>query len=128
MTRAVLEGVALGLLDSMQLIRAAGLGEIRQVRISGGGAKSPFWRKILADVMETELVVVNTTEGAAYGAALLAGVGAGYWRDTQEACNQTVKVLELTSPDEEASAGYREAHQLYRALYPALKPTFTALT
>src|SRR5215217_540501 len=68
MTRAVLEGVAFGLRDSMELIRNAGLGEIRQVRISGGGARSPLWRHILADVMDTELVTVNTTEGAAYGA------------------------------------------------------------
>jgi xylulokinase len=79
MTRAVLEGVAFGLRDSMELVRKAGLGEVRQVRVSGGGARSPLWRQILADVLETELVTVNTTEGAAYGAALLAGGGDGTW-------------------------------------------------
>ncbi len=77
MTRAVLEGVAFGLRDNMELVRRAGLGQIREVRVSGGGARSPLWRQILADVMDAELVTVNTTEGAAFGAALLAGVGAG---------------------------------------------------
>ena len=64
LTRAVLEGVAFGLKDCFELIKAAGLGEIRQVRVSGGGAKSPLWRQILADVLDTELVMVNTSEGA----------------------------------------------------------------
>ena len=77
MTRAVLEGVAFGLRDSMELVKSAGLGNIRQVRLSGGGAKSPIWRQILADVLGQDLVTVNTTEGGAFGAALLAGVGAG---------------------------------------------------
>ncbi len=86
MSRAVLEGVAFGLRDSMELIRQAGLGAIEQVRVSGGGAKSPLWRQILADVMDVELVRVNTTEGAAFGAALLAGVGDGHWKSIQEGC------------------------------------------
>ena len=77
MTRAVLEGVAFGLRDSFSLMQGAGLGVIRPVRVSGGGARSPLWRQILADVLGSELATVNSTEGAAYGAALLAGVGAG---------------------------------------------------
>ena len=76
LTRAVLEGVSFGLKDSFSLIQQAGLGEIRQVRASGGGTKGALWRQILASVLEAELVTVNTTEGAAFGAALLAGVGA----------------------------------------------------
>jgi xylulokinase len=74
MTRAVLEGVAFGLRDSFELMKEAGLANIDQVRISGGGGKSPLWRQILADVCNAEIVTVNTAEGAAYGAALLAYV------------------------------------------------------
>ena len=79
MTRAILEGVAFGLKDSFELIKHSGLGEIRQVRISGGGAKSLLWREILASVFEIPLVTVDALEGAAYGAALLAAVGAKGW-------------------------------------------------
>ena len=86
LTRALLEGVAFGLKDSFSLIQAAGLSDIRQVRASGGGTKSALWRQILADVLGVELVTVNTTEGAAFGAALLAGVGAGNWADVPAAC------------------------------------------
>ncbi len=76
MTRALLEGVAFGLKDSFNLIQNSGLNTITQVRASGGGIKSHLWQQILASVLEAELVTVNTTEGAAYGAALLAGVAA----------------------------------------------------
>jgi xylulokinase len=124
MTRSVLEGVAFGLRDSMELILAAGLGEIKQVRVSGGGAKSALWRQILTDVMGTELVTVNTTEGAAYGAALLAGVGAGTWRTVEESCQATVKTIDSTQPQPEIVKQYEQAYRLYRELYPALKPTF----
>lgn len=127
MTRAVLEGVAFGLRDSMELVKGAGLGEIRQIRVSGGGAKSLLWRQILADVMDSELVTVNTTEGAAYGAALLASVGAGTWPSVPEACAATVKVLESTHPQADHAAAYETLYPLYRALYPALKPTFDAV-
>ena len=71
--------------DSFELMKSAGLAEITQVRVSGGGAKSPLWRQILADVLNAELVTINTTEGAAYGAALLAGVGAGVYGSVAEA-------------------------------------------
>ncbi|MEW5873234.1 MAG: xylulokinase [Chloroflexota bacterium] len=126
MTRAVLEGVAFGLRDSMELIRSAGLGQISQVRLSGGGAKSPLWRQILADVMQSELVTVNTTEGAAFGAALLAGVGAGVWSSVAESCEACVQVTQHVAPDPASSALYQAAYPQYRALYPALKPIFHA--
>ena len=124
MTRSVLEGVALGLKDSFTLIQNAGLGEIRQVRASGGGTRSALWRQILASVLEAELVTVNTTEGAAFGAALLAGVGAGLWSDVPSACTAVVKITGATGPDLAQSNVYHEAYPLYRALYPALKPSF----
>jgi len=128
LTRSVLEGVAFGLRDSMELIRSAGLGEIRQVRLSGGGARSPLWRQILADVMATEMVTVNTTEGAAYGAALLAGVGAGAWGSVPEACQAVIHAVDRVSPDAQAAGLYARLYDEYRALYPALKPSFEALS
>jgi xylulokinase len=124
LTRAVLEGVAFGLKDSFELLREAGLQEIRQVRASGGGAKGALWRQILADVLETELVTVNTSEGAAYGAALLAGVGAGIWADVPAACSACVKITGATRQDGDRVEAYRAAYPIYRDLYPALKPTF----
>jgi xylulokinase len=124
MTRAVLEGVAYGLKDSFTLIQNAGLGEITQVRASGGGTQSALWRQIMASVLGTELVTVNTSEGAAFGAALLAGVGAGVWKDVPEACEATVKTTSTTKPDPEQMDVYTKGYRLYRRLYPALKETF----
>jgi xylulokinase len=121
LTRAVLEGVAFGLRDSFELVNSAGLTGIYQVRTSGGGAKSVLWRQILANVLNTELVMVNTTEGAAYGAALLAGVGAGIWPDVDSACRATVRLIGSTVPQPEAVSAYALGHALYRQLYPALK-------
>ena len=127
LTRAVLEGVAFGLRDGFRLILEAGLGEIEQVRVSGGGAKSQIWRQILADVLGYELVTVNTTEGAAYGAAILAGVGVGAWESVPAACAATVKVVDATEPQPAQVERYAELYPLYRQLYPALKPTFEAV-
>jgi xylulokinase len=127
LTRAVLEGVAFGLRDSLALIRSAGLQQIDQVRVSGGGAQSPLWRQILADVLGVELVTVNTSEGAAYGAALLAGVGAGLWPDVDTACQATIRQTGTTDPDQAAMASYDQAYGLYRQLYPALRPAFHRL-
>ena len=127
LTRAVLEGVAYGLRDSFELIKTAGKVQVRQVRVSGGGAKSALWRQILADVFDAELVTVNTTEGAAFGAALLAGVGAGAWRDVPEACKAVIRLTGSTQPQAEAVAQYEAYYQNYDQLYPALKPIFHAL-
>ncbi len=127
MTRAVLEGVAFGLRDSFELIKTASGAGINQVRVSGGGAKSPLWRQILADVMDAELVTVNTTEGAAFGAALLAGVGAGVWPDVETACRRTIQVTGATQPQPAAVAAYTRWYAVYRGLYPALKATFAAM-
>jgi xylulokinase len=124
MTRALLEGVAFGLKDSFTLIQNAGLGTITQVRASGGGTKGALWRQILASVLEAELVTVNTTEGAAYGAALLAGVGTGAWPDVQSACKACIKITGSTLPDLSQVDIYRKAYSLYQELYPALKNSF----
>ena len=127
MTRAVLEGVAFGLRDCFALIKGAGLGAIEQVRISGGGAKSLLWRQILADVLGAEMITINTTEGAAYGAALLAGVGEGAWPDVETACSQTIKIVGRVEPDRAQEEIYRQTYEQYQSLYPALKPVFEGL-
>jgi len=121
LTRAVLEGVAFGLRDSFELIKSAGLAEIRQVRASGGGAKSALWLSILADVLGVELVTVNTTEGAAYAAALLAAVGAGVWADVASACRESIHVTGVTAPRPDEVDRYERHYAIYRDLYPALK-------
>lgn len=123
-TRAVLEGVAFGLKDSFELMKSSGLSEIRQVRVSGGGAKSPLWRQILADIFGCELVTVNTTEGAAYGAALLAAVGAGEYPSVEAACEAAVKVTGSTLPAPEQVKAYEKIYPLYRDLYPTLTSSF----
>lgn len=127
MTRALLEGVAFGLRDSFELIKSAGLSSIHQVRVSGGGARSALWRQILASVFNAELVTVNTTEGAAYGAALLAGVGTGIWADVDSACQATVKQTGQTAPIPDLVEAYDRGYALYRELYPALKDISHAL-
>ena len=127
MTRAVLEGVSFGLKDSFTLIQNAGLGAITQVRASGGGTKSALWRQILASVLDAELVTVNTTEGAAYGAAILAGVGAGAWKDVASACQTCIKITGSTQPDASQADAYRQAYSLYQDLYPSLKSSFSRM-
>ena len=127
MTRAVLEGVAFGLKDSFNLIRDAGLENVSQVRASGGGTKGALWRQILADVLESELVSVNTAEGGAFGAALLAGVGRGAWPDVVTACHESIQITGKTDPNPDTFEVYRHAYQVYRELYPLLKNTFTQL-
>ena len=126
LTRAVLEGVSFGLRDSFELLKEAGVDKISQVRVTGGGARSPLWRQILADVFGAEIVTVNTLEGAAYGAALLAAAGAGAFFSVEAACEATIQVTSTTEPGEN-QAVYAERYPLYRALYPALKPTFEAV-
>jgi xylulokinase len=125
LTRAVLEGVTFGLRDSLSLMRGLGIAP-RQVRASGGGARSQLWRQIMADVFGTEITTVTCEEGAAYGAALLAGVGAGVYRDAAEACDRTVAVKESCHPGPD-SVRYENLYPRYRALYAALEGEFDEL-
>jgi xylulokinase len=125
LTRAVLEGVSFGLRDSLELMRNVGM-PIRQVRVSGGGARSELWRQILADVFDTEIVTLNVTQGAAYGAALLAGVGVGIYRNVPTACEQAVGLTGTTTPGR-ARAVYATYYPQYRALYRALADRFAAM-
>jgi xylulokinase len=125
LTRAVLEGVAFGLRDGMDQMTAIGLASPEQIRASGGGMASAVWRQILADVLRAEIATVATGEGAAFGAALLAAVGAGWFPDVAAAADRLVRVTPVAEPGSNASA-YAEALGTYRTLYPALAPIFHA--
>jgi xylulokinase len=127
MTRAVLEGVAFGLRDNFELIQEMGL-PIDEIRLSGGGAQSSIWQQILADIFSTRLVTVNTTEGASYGAALLAGVGAKIWPDVETACSATITLTDQISPQSSIDDRYTSAYRQYRSLYPTLKQAFAELS
>jgi len=124
LTRAVLEGVAFGLRDSLGLLQGMGLADHTQARVSGGGSRSALWRRIVADVLATPVASMETSEGAAFGAAVLASVGAGWHATVGEAVAAAVRVASVVEVDE--ADAYEEAYDRYRALYPALAPTFHA--
>ena len=123
LARAVLEGVAFGLRDGLDLMLDAGMPRPAQIRASGGGLASPVWRQILADVLDAELVTTSTTEGAAFGAAILASVGAGWSPDVPTAVAEIVRSTPAAAPGA-GRRGYAAAHAAYRELYPALAPSF----
>lgn len=124
LARAVMEGVAFGLRDSLEILRDMNI-SIGNVRASGGGARSKFWRQIQADIFNTPLSVMAADEGPAQGAALLAGVGAGLYQNVEEACSTVIKVTGTTIPDPAEVANYNRYYEVYRALYPALQPQFS---
>jgi len=124
--RSVLEGVAFGLRDSFELMKSAGLKGIDHVRITGGGAKNPLWLQIIADVLNTKIFTVDSEEGAAFGAALLAATGAGVYTSVEDACRETVHRLDEVKPSADAAL-YENLYASYRGLYPALKGTFHGL-
>ena len=121
MARAVLEGVAFGLRDCFELIVKSGTGPVEQVRASGGGARSQLWLQILASVLGVPVFPIVASEGAAYGACLLAGVGAGAWPSVDDAV-RLVRMAPPVVPDLNDAAIYNELYLRYRALYPALRP------
>ena len=127
MTRAVLEGVAFGMRDIFELMTSVGLGDIDQVRVTGGGARSDLWLQILSDVLGTELITVSTEEGAAYGTALLAATGTGHFESVESACEQVIRVEKQYSPGK-AMSTYEALYHIYRELYPALRPSFQRLS
>ncbi len=126
LTRAVLEGVAFGLKDSFTLIDQAGLPDRFEVRISGGGAKSAVWQQIIADALAAPLVSVNTTEGGAFGAAILASIAAGLFDDARSACAAMIQTGAQVEPGQD-QAVYAERYSVYQSLYPTLKDTFARL-
>lgn len=125
MTRSVLEGVCYSQKDCLDIIASLGCG-VERVRLSGGGAKSPFWKQLFADVFNKPVTVLETQEGSAYGAALLAMTGTGAFSNITEACQATVREVETVLPAVDANF-YQRAHPIYQAMYPALKDSFQAI-
>jgi xylulokinase len=125
LTRAVLEGVAFGLRDSLDLITELGREPPELGRISGGGARSDLWTSIIASVLELPLQRVQVDEGAAFGAAILAGVAAGTWPDVHAAVKATVKPGDTIEPTPDWVDTYNEQRTKYRNLYPAIKAALT---
>jgi len=121
LVRAVLEGVTYGLRDSLELLRSLGV-EVGVGRVSGGGARSELWLRIVASVLDLPLERTQVDEGAAYGAALLGGVAAGAFADAHEAVARCVRVAGRVEPDPDWRVVYAEGWQRFRELYPALRP------
>ena len=123
MTQAVLEGVAFGLRDSLEVARSLGI-KIERTKICGGGAKSPLWKKIIANVMNLKVDVIESEEGPGYGGAILAAVGCGEYTSVEEASAALVKVIDTVEPDPELVAKYAERYQEFRRIYPTVKELF----
>jgi len=121
--RAILEGVAFSLRDSFSIFSEMNV-PVKSVRLGGGGARSALWRQIQADVYGHEVEVVEAEEGAAYGAALLAGVGAGMWASVDEACASVVRVAKRVRPEAEAVATLNQNYAAYRRVYGATREIF----
>lgn len=124
--RAILEGVCYSQKDGNEII--AGLGaHPSDVRLSGGGAKSPFWHQLFADILDARVVTLATQEGSAYGAALLALVGTGEYSSATEVCNAAIHEVEVKTPNSDSVAAYARRYQVYKSLYPALKSAYEAI-
>ncbi|MGE3410244.1 MAG: xylulokinase [Pirellulales bacterium] len=126
LTRAIMEGVTYSMRDSLEIIRGLGV-PVRQIRASGGGSKSPLWRQIQADVFGEKVVTVNSQEGAAFGVALLAAVGAGTYKNVVEACTATIKPISQTAAKASAKRQHDAAFPIYQQLYQSLKKDFKAI-
>jgi xylulokinase len=126
MTRAVMEGVVLAMRDGLEIIRGLGV-EVADVRLVGGGARSPLWRRLQADVFGVPVRRMTTDEGPAYGAALLAGVAAGHHASPADALALVPARGEVTEPDPAAVARYDELHAIYGPLYRSLREGMRAL-
>lgn len=120
MTQAVLEGVAFGLRDSLEVERSQGI-EVQCSKICGGGAKSPLWQKIIANVMNLTLEIPKNEEGPRLGVAMLATVGCGEYASAAEACEKLVKTKAVIAPDPVLVEKYEERYQKFKKLYPAVK-------
>lgn len=123
MTQAVLEGVAFALRDSLEVARSLGI-KIERTKICGGGAKSPLWKKIIANVMNLKVDVLENEEGPAMGGAMLAAVGCGVYPDVETIGKKLAKVVDTVEPDKELAAKYEDKYQKFRRLYPAMKELF----
>lgn len=123
MTEAVLEGVTFALRDALEIARSFGV-KIERVRLNGGGAKSPLWCKIVANIMNVKVDKINSAEGPGFGAAILAAVGCGKYASVEEAADKLIKVVSTTEQDPALVEKYEKKYQIFRKIYPALKPIY----
>ncbi|MCC8066200.1 MAG: xylulokinase, partial [Clostridiales bacterium] len=123
MTQAVLEGVAFALRDSLEVAKTLGI-QIERTKICGGGAKSPLWKKIIANVLNLKVDVIESEEGPGLGGAMLAAVGCGEYASVEEAAAKIVRVIDTIEPDAELAAKYEERYAQFKQIYPACKPLF----
>ena len=124
--RAILEGVAFSLRDSFEIFRELKI-PAQSIRLGGGGARSELWRQIQADIYGMSVEIVEAEEGPAFGAALLAGVGAGVWTSVEDACDKSVRVARRVPPDVATANDMNLRYAVYRQLYPALRGIFHEL-
>ena len=123
MTQAVLEGVAFALRDSFEVAKSLGI-RIERTKICGGGAKSPLWKKMIANILNLKVDVIESEEGPALGGAMLAAVACGEFESVEAAAAKIVKIIDTVEPDEKLVARYEERYQQFREIYPACKPIF----
>ncbi len=124
--RAVIEGVSYSQRDCLDIIEQLGV-PVESVRVSGGGARSAFWRQLLADIFDKKVVTLETQEGSAYGAALLSLAGTGEYGSVPEVCRAAIRAVDSIAPRPAETNLYAKAHKIYQSLYPALKPAFGAI-
>lgn len=127
MTQAVLEGVIFALRDSLEVARSLGI-KIERTKICGGGAKSSLWKKMVANILNLKVEVIESEQGPALGGAILAAVGCGEYEDVESAVRQFVTVVETIEPEQELVEKYEERYQKFKQIYPALKPVFQVLS
>ena len=123
MTQAVLEGVAFALRDSFEVAKSLGI-KIERTKICGGGAKSPLWKKIIANVLNIKVDVIESEEGPALGGAMLAAVACGEYKTVEEAAASIVKVVDTIEPEPELAAKYEKKYQVFKEIYPQCKSIF----
>lgn len=123
MTRSILEGVSFALRDSLEILKNLNV-DMKEVRISGGGSKSKLWRQIIADVFNLNVSIINSKEGPAYGAAILAAVGCKLFNSVDEACKALIKTTDKIQPIRENVEKYDKLYKVYSSLYSCLKDKF----
>lgn len=126
LARAVMEGATYAMRDSLEIAKGMNI-PVQEIRLSGGGARSPFWRQMQADIYGQQVVTINASEGPAYGVALLAAAGTGAYKSVEEACRATISVVTRTKPKAAALKTYNAAFPVYQQLYRSLKSDFAAI-
>ena len=126
MTQAVLEGVAFALRDSLEVAKSLGI-DLKRTKICGGGAKSPLWKKIIANVLNLKVDVIESEEGPAMGGAMLAAVACGEYASVEEIARKVVKIIDTVEPEEELVAKYEARYAQFKEIYPACRPLFEKL-